>query len=553
MANSITDNRTLVVNADSVTNWVGSTSPVLDTDVKVQGTGSIAEQITNTERWVMYNMGSTQNWANNVFYIWINCGVVGLLNSKASGGFKIRFAGPTTTDYFEFYVGGNDSWPTAVEGGWVQFVVDIQATPSNTGGTPPATSAIQHVGFAATTSAMTKVSDNTWIDEIRRLPDGSPGIIVEGRNGGTTAWNWSDLPTQLGSGAGIAKRGPGGTVILNTPVQFFVNDSTTHAFTDDTNSTVIWDNQEWAPSDLYGITVLGATAGTANFTLGVKTGSGDDAVGALGTTFLAAPTAVRWFWDSDAADIDACNLYGCTFVHGGDFQLDAASNHVISSTFIDCTSAYVSNAEILRCSVIDANTADGVAFMFTDDLTDIRLSNFQFSDGHAVGLLSGGPTTQTSKGNLFTGYGGTAGSNLTAGPSGSTDAAVANDNGSATVINVTTLGNSPSVYNETGTPSTTVNNNVQVTFAKMKDNSEVRVYKTSDDSVVDGIEDAIAGTTDNRTFAWTAPGGLSVYYVIHNFQETGIVYKTIRVEGYIVPSGDTTIDIQQQIERNVVP
>ena len=69
MANTITDNRTLVVNADSATGWVASASATLDTDVFIQGTGSIAEQITNTERYILYNTGATQNWANNVFYI----------------------------------------------------------------------------------------------------------------------------------------------------------------------------------------------------------------------------------------------------------------------------------------------------------------------------------------------------------------------------------------------------------------------------------------------------------------------------------------------------
>jgi hypothetical protein len=496
MANAITDNRTLVVNADSATNWVASSSAVLDTDVKIQGTGSIAEQITNTGRYILYNMGATQNWSNNVFYIWINCGVVGLLSTKAAGGFRIRFTGPVVTDYFEFYVGGSDSWPTAVAGGWVQFVVDIEATPSATGGTPPATSAIQHVGYyAVTATVMTKVADNTWIDEIRRLPDGNPGIIVEGRNGGTTPWTFDDIVTQLGAGVGTAKFGPAGSILLNTPIRFFTDDGTTHAFSD-SGKDVFWDNQEFAPTDLYGITIQGAATGTANFTLGSKTGTGDASTGALGCKIKAASAGVRWYFDADGANIDSCGLYGCTFEHGGDFQLDTASVEVVSTFFIDCTSARVDNSLFVRNVIIDANTADGVGFITTDDISDVKYCDFTFSDGHAITVVAGVGGTQTSKGNQFTGYGGTPGTNSTP-SSGSTDAAVYNNTGGALTISVTENGDSPSVRNAASS-TTTVAAAITITFTGLVAGTEIRVFETSGGAEVSGTESTV-GTTHSAS------------------------------------------------------
>lgn len=539
MANQITDNRTLVDNANSVTPYIGSTSPAADADVTIGG-GSIAEQMTNSLRYVMYDAGSPQDWSNNVFYIWINCGVVGLLLAKASGGFRVRFAGATETDFFEFYVGGNDSWPTAVEGGWVQFVVDIEATPSNTGGTPPATTAIQHVGYAAQTTAMTKVADNTWIDEIRRLPDGSPGIIIEGRNGGTVDWDFADILTQLGVTAGTLKGGPGGSFVLNTSIQFGINDTSTHGFAD-ANQIVLWDDQEFAPTDLYKLSALGNSGGITNVALGVKSGAGDDATGAQGVTLAAAATGVRWDMDFNDPDLDLAGFYGCSLIHGGDFLLNDPAVSVISSQYVDCSSALVSNSEQLKNKTINANTADGVAFMTTDDLSDVRLCEFEFSDGHAVELTTPRVATQTSKGNKFSGYG----------IIGSNDAAIYNNTAGAVVINVTTAGDTPTYRNGTSA-STTVNNNINVTFTGLKDNSEVRVQLASDGSAVAGIEDAIAGSPDNRTFSWAAAAGLEVNYVIHNWQPGVVVYQSIRVNNFTVPSVDASIPVQQQIDRNAV-
>ena len=93
----------------------------------------------------------------------------------------------------------------------------------------------------------------------------------------------------------------------------------------------------------------------------------------------------------------------------------------------------------------------------------------------------------------------------------------------------------------TWTPPTTTT----VTFTGMKDNTEVRVYLTSDDSAVAGIENATAGTTDNRSFAWSALATTNVYYKIFN-----VAYEEIHVKGFIVPGTNTSIGIQQRFDRN---
>ena len=79
---------------------------------------------------------------------------------------------------------------------------------------------------------MTKVADNTWVDACWTLGADTPGIIIEGRNGGTADWNSSDILSQLGISAGMFVPAAGGGWKLNAPIQIGFNDTTTHGFAD---------------------------------------------------------------------------------------------------------------------------------------------------------------------------------------------------------------------------------------------------------------------------------------------------------------------------------
>ena len=549
MANTITDNRTTLFQANALTgdnggSWssLSSTSPALDTDVTIEGTGSVAEQATNSRRDLIWDAGSTADFSNTVVYMWVNCGVVGLLDTKTNGGLRMKFTGASATNFFEVNIAGSDDYPQAVAGGWVQFVVDVplaQASPDATGGTPPALTAIQGVGISFLTSAMTKVADNIWVDAAWTLADGTAGILVQGRNGGTTPWDWGDILTQLGSSSGALKAGPAGTYILNTSVQFGISDTTTHEFLD-TNAVVLFDSQDWMNTDHYFIRGLGNTGGTTNITFGVKTGSGTTATGAQGCTFIGDPVDPnRCSWDFDDPDLDLVGLYGCTFQHQGDFQLDDPAVETISCQFIDCNGATVSNSLFLRNKIIDSNTADGVAFAVTDDFGDIVYCQFEWSDGHAVELNATTPTSQNNVGNLFSGFTNTV---------NSTDAAVLNSAAGSLTINSSGGSNLQSnSYRNTGGGSVTINNNISITFSGLKDNTEVRIYSAGTSTELDGIENATAGTADNRTFTASIAASTSVDYVIHN-----VAYENIRTQSFSWPTSDSTLPVQQRLDRNYI-
>jgi len=552
MANQITDNRTQVTAASNATNWVATSSATLDTEIFIEGSSSIAENITTSLRYIMYNAGSAQNWSNNVFYIWINCGIVGLLATKANGGMRIRFAGPTVTDYFEVYVAGSDEWPTAVAGGWVQFVVDIEVARSTavtngwTGGTPPATSAIQHVGYAAiTATVMPRNADNTWIDSIWRLPVTSPGIIIEGRNGGTTPWSLADIYTQLGQSAGCFRPGPAGSWVCNTPIQIGINDTTTHEFAD-TNQLLLWDEQEYLDdANFYGIRALGNAGGTTNVTLGTKTGTGDAATGAQGITIQSVDAAIvgpRFYLDFDDPNLDSVGLYGCTFVNGTNQQIDSAAVEVISCTYVNVDSATVSNSLFLRNKCIDCGFLDGFGTFVTDDISDIRFCEFDYGAGHAIQITSNTVNPQTSKGNKFSGYGAI----------GTDTAAIYNTSGGSLTINVTDLGDTPTYRNGTGA-STTINNAVTLTVTVQDEtltklqNIRVAIYDSNDVQLMNELTDVNGVATES--YAYTGDESISIRV---RKSSTGTTrYIPVSTTGTITSAGfSLTVTLQE--DPNVI-
>lgn len=545
MANQITDGRTLVNSLNATTTTVtlaGGGAGTLDTEILIQGTGSVGFSISNTLAGILHNAGAAQNWSNNVFYIWINCGIVGLLATKAAGGFRIRFAGATVTNWFEVRVAGSDEWPASVAGGWTQFVVDIETARATaitngwTNGTVPATSAIQYVGYAAVTGGtMPRMVDNTWIDEIRRLPDGSPGIIVEGRNGGTTPWNSANIATQLGIATGTFVLTAGGAYKINTPIRFGINDTTFHAFSE-TNAVWLWDDQEFLPDDVYSISALGNAGGTTNVTFGIKSGVGNDATGAQGLIISAVSDGARWSMDFDDPNLNSIGMYGCLFQHINDIQMDLAAVEFISTTLIDGSSLTLGPGLLQRCSIVDANTADGVAYVLASDPGRIRFSDFTFSDGHAIQITSAAGSPFSFLGNTFSGYGANA----------STDAAILIDNLTAT-LDISAGGNTPTKREING-GSLTINNNISVTLTGMRDGTEVRVLDNITGEFLAGVESVVDGSIDNRSFTFSLSASTIVDIAIFNINF--ILPPNNRIENFQVPTSDASIPISQVRDRN---
>lgn len=471
---SIIDGRTSLTSNDAVglDDLTGSASGSVNSETLIEGTGSQSIKVSKSVDGLLYDAGSAQDWSGNVFYVWQNCSNAGKLDVIANGGIRVRFCGATVTDFFEVYIGGSDTY----SGGFQMLVVDIDearaqavgAGPGGTGGTAPATTAVRYVGVVwDITASIGGNNDNCFLDAMWRLPANTPGIRVEGQNTGSVDWTWSDVVTAGDIGDttkawGTIERLKNGSISINTPIRFGANDVVTHGFSD-ANESVGWEDA-LVPDEFYGIDILGNVGGVTNFKLGLKTGTGDTATGAQGGDIKTG--APRWYLTVNDANVDSAQFYGMTLKGTGAISADDPSTEVISCILIDCSSALLSNiGEFLRNGVVNANTLDGVAFAIVDDLTDITFCSFFFSDGHAIELTTPRVATQTSKGNLFSGYGADT----------TNDAAIYNNTAGAVTINVTEGGGDPTIRDGVSASTTVILNPVTLTLAVIDNDSKASI------------------------------------------------------------------------------
>ena len=127
----------------------------------------------------------------------------------------------------------------------------------------------------------------------------------------------------------------------------------------------------------------------------------------------------------------------------------------------------------------------------------------------------------------------------------SSNAAFHNSTGGLLTLNITG-GTSPGVRNSGGS-TTTVVNSVSVTLSGLKDDSEVRVYETGTTIEVAGIETATDGTPDDRSFTFSDSPGDQIDIVV-----LALKYKWLKLINVTVPNDNTTIPIQQIIDRNYI-
>jgi len=244
--------------------------------------------------------------------------------------------------------------------------------------------------------------------------------------------------------------------------------------------------------------------------------------------------------DNATVVLDACSFADMsTFI----FNDGTNPNTIAGSTFQRCDQIITGGATFNGgCKFEESINASAVLVSSPANAAKISSSEF-ISDGTGNGLeITGTAANMTLSDIDFTGYSTTVDADKAIYVNIATGTMTINISGGSGVT--------ASSHVRTAGATVIVSADTTVTFTGMKDNTEVRIYKTSDGSVVDGIENATAGTTDNRSFSWAAASATDVYYVLHNWNAIEPFYQTIRVEGYIVPSTDTSIAIQQQIDRN---
>jgi hypothetical protein len=514
----------LYAGAGSTTNWSalggGASGLNAETDYFIQGTGCTTKNaFASTRKGMIFDCVTDRAsliGTDGAFLMWTTQATPNSLDTIANGGITMVI-GSGTGDYKHYYVGGSD---TIEFMGWILAAVNpSETTDEADAGTPSAVE--DHIGvlFDLPTGGPTKGAPNA-IDAIRA---GRCDLLYEFGTGADPDASFTlavadkgDVTDRLGliqlvNGSYFCS----GLHQLGTPTNA-VN------FTDQ-NKTMFW-------RDHPGV--------TAPFnTIEVDNASSIISLTNIIWAALGTKTPGRWLTTADAT----IGITTSTFTDWGTFVFDSNTT-ATGAVWRRCDQVTTGGGIYTGCLFDSSPAATAVLAATPAEAALISDSEF-VSDGNGNGLEITGTAADITLSNVdFTGY------------SLVTDADKAiyvNIASGSMTINISGgTGVTASSHVRTAGATVTVSADVSVTFDKMKDDTEVRVYNSATGVEIAGIEDATAGTVDNRSFTWSAPAATVVDYVIHHWSGAAPFYQTIRVNDFTVPSANVTLDINQLVNRN---
>lgn len=525
-----TTDLTTITDAQTVTGWsaLGGGGAGLSADVDfaiqdISGTFlSITKQVSNAIKGMIFDNGATITLgADDHIFTWIYASTPGILALLSNGGMRIT-QGTTTSDYVEFYIDGSDTYALGGQRNIATRYINTAPSPGRVVGSPGA--APQWFGGVLSTITTNK-GINLGIDVIRYgtgyYLTGGTGADPEGNFAGVAAHN--DATTRRN---GVFSAIAGGFELKGRLV-IGQNSSLTPTaceFLDATGAQITIPDNNFANTDFTQIIIDHASTIVTVSGVTITALGTNDPGRLVANNASTVATLTGWrFVDFGISTLRALiAVPGCTWLRSGIITQNGA---VMDGIVID------------SCAETHA--------ILSDDPADIKNSNFiSGGSGHAVRCDTTGTFNWT--GNTDTGYTGTRGSNPTE-STGSADAMFYNNSGGLITLNVGGGGQAPSVRNGAGA-TTVVNNNVVLTFDQMRDLTEVRIYAAGTSTELEGIENATAGTTDDRNFPASVAGGTSVDYTLMSE-----LYEVIRVEGFTWPSVDGTLVVQQRLDGNFTP
>jgi len=440
-------------------------------------------------------------------------------------------------------------------GGWYHAIINLDPgdRPAASVGTAPAGN-IVNIGYEGNISASKGEAflQNCYFDAVRS-GTGGQGITFTGGASGARH-TFADCAAADTARYGLLQN-VGGALFVEGCLTFGAATLTTYI--QDSLGTLVFSNltvnngtggttvvPAVAP-DYYRIVLADGTTGVTNLDL-------------IDYTFKGVSRAIPFRFTANLGAGDAYTSLRTTYLFGEVVTLNTLCTSD-SDKFIECVTVVpggitLTNPSFSNCDAVtltatgDAisggstaqhNTATGNPFITTNSLA--KISNHDFDNtggvGHAILINTAG--TYSFTGNTFAGYGANA----------SNDAAIYNNSGGLVTINISGGGDTPTVRNGAGA-STVINNNVAVTLSGLKDNTEVRVLDNVTGEFLDGIENATAGTTDNRSFTFSLAASTVVDIAIFNVAY--VLPPNNRIEDFTVPTSAATIPISQVRDRNYV-
>ena len=408
MVLAVTSDLTIITSAEAAddANWVGigsGGSDAQETDYFVQGSASRSRAVnTATEKGMWYSFSAVNFETNDdLIYIWVATYIPGLCDTIALGGLSIR-VGSSTTNYDEFYVGGNDFGIPSTDFFKV-YVIDPQATPSTTGGSGCDTTAVTHIGATIDPTGSSK-GQTIGIDQIAY----GQGVI-RGTGTSTTGAGFGDFVIEEvtnDSRWGIVTERAGiiyvkGRIVIGddsgTLATTFTSNNETVVFEtpmyyNGTNRVKAIPDENPSGANYWGLDVVGNATGATTFSIGTQVGSTE--FGRSGSTLSVAANpeinsgetrqSVKMTMDANVNDLD---LYAATFndwttVDTAEdvFDLNNAdvNDLIYSCTFNGCGQIDTGAGVVRNCFFISTDhtaTATG-QLVWLPGTTDVEDSQF---------------------------------------------------------------------------------------------------------------------------------------------------------------------------------
>ena len=544
VARVVTFDGTRVNDADSATNWAnlggGGPAPASEPQLRYQysGTGSVGavnRKITSTtaRQGVQYDPGAGAiDMTAAAFPLAFLKGYVsdfGDLNATYGCEFRI---GSGNAAYYDYNVAGSganrapysNGYPA--QGGYLLAAINpnIAAWREGTTGSPVLTT-VDYYAFAAQFIAGGTKDVNLAMDAI----DVGRGLILVSGTGADPDGNFIDFlevdQDTIANRWGVVN---GTDPVMNARGMLQIGNSggTETDFSDDF-STVIFPDGYHGPGNV-GVRVEMQNASSviniANTLIGLGSATTSDTrpdLTVVGTT-------------------GACTI-SC---------LATNFRNIILTSIVDVINADLEFADLtqaaadISASTLRPNSASGVAaindatFGVSSGIRDVEF--IQSGVGHAIEITT--PGTYNFQDIVFTGFGGTPGTNSTP-SSGANDAAIYNNSGGAVTINVNGSGNQPSVRNAASS-TTTVAQTVTVTI-KCVDavtGSAIQGVAVNLGTTGVGSNDLISfAVTDVNGEVSTSYGG-STPQAVNGYAAKGTAvptYRRVSITGTITSSGLT--------------
>lgn len=435
MAVTITDNRTVINQADDVTGWTTTTTiaTITASPTPIESTAAISSTASSaTQNYYLTITSDDMSGDGLVIYWWISHRAE--FDTTANVGVGIQIG--DGTDRVAYGIMGSDAVAFSHAEGpvvWQCLTLDTgnlgaysSATIAGSAGTLTLT-AITQVGlyFKTVVKAVGGAVNIFW--DIARLldptvNDGCAISITGGTSGDKGTFDQiatADRGTGDQQAHGIVRKLGAGLYGVQGPIRFGDAPGTSSSWFEDVDTTVAFESRKMT-TNKYKIVIVDNGTGTTTFKLGVKVGTGSTATGSNGCTIIV-PSGVGGLFDSGTdTDVTDVFIYGSIF-SGFTNGIVLGSGHEFigctvtgsgAMTFTGSTGATLVNTNISTSTV--AADASALVWNINTD-TSGKLDGMNFSMGtnahHAIQLGASAPTTVSFVGITFTGFNASNGAN----------------------------------------------------------------------------------------------------------------------------------------------